>query len=68
LVVFIFNSELQQCNDLTWKTQGFRLLTATKSVVYVIEMCCYLLLTAKIHDNSVGYFSLCTNKKQFSME
>jgi hypothetical protein len=39
-----FKSAQQQCNDLTWKYRVFRLLTALKSVVHVIEVyslfCC----------------------------
>ncbi len=68
LFVFIFNSVQQQCNDLTRKIQGFRLLAALKSVIYVIEMRSFLLLTVEIHANSCSYFLQWTNKKQFTIE
>jgi hypothetical protein len=35
---FIFNSALQQCDDLTWKKQVFQLQAALKSAVFVIDM------------------------------
>jgi hypothetical protein len=63
LFVFHFNSVQQQCNDLTRKIQGIKLLAALKSVIYVIEMRSFFILTVEIHANSCSFFLQCTNKK-----
>jgi hypothetical protein len=64
LIVFFITVHNNNVMTKYGKYRVFRLLTALKSVVCVIEMFCFLLLTTETHAISFSYFLHCTNKNR----